>query len=110
MDVGRTSRVQRHHAIHVASDYCYGNKKATESARVCVSIYDVGLSNYQTGYNMIGFWIMAASPHRMERKRYSRLSHWYIETTRVSIPYRIRINRKFYLIKKARYVNTVHAF
>lgn len=34
VDVERASRVQRHRAIHVASDHCYGNKKATESSRV----------------------------------------------------------------------------
>lgn len=89
VDVGRTSRVERHRAIHVASDHCYGNKKVTESSRVCASICDVGLSNHQTGYKIIGFWIMVASPHRIERKRYSRLSHWYVKSTRVksSLPY-----------------------
>ena len=49
-------------------------------------VVNVGLSEAQTGYKMIGFWILAASPHRIEGNPYSRLPHWYIETMRGEFP------------------------
>ena len=59
---------------------------------------------------MIGFWIMAASPHRLEGNPYSRLSHWYVETTRGKFSCLIWINKKFYLMNNNRHADTGHAF
>ncbi len=59
---------------------------------------------------MIGFWIMAPSPHRLKGKWYSRLSHWYIEIPRGNLPCPIRINRKFYLMNNNGHADIGHAF